>query len=343
MKRLISLILVLSLLVGCGSATVAATEKFTQTVYAMDTVMSLTAYGPAAEEGLQKAATEIERLEHLLSTTDTGSDIWTLNDQGAALVDGETGKLIQRALEAAQLSDGDFDPTLGCLMELWGFRSNGSYQVPVPEELEKALEAAGYWKVSLEETETGYTATVPDGCHLDLGGIAKGYTSQQVLEQLAQAGVTSAVVSLGGNVGTLGQKPDGSLWTVAVQDPSGEDSYIATLTLGGQEERWYAITSGAYERYFEQDGVRYHHILDPSTGYPADSDLLSVTVVSQDGTLADALSTALFVKGLQGALDFWRANSQDFDLILVTEAELYVTGDLSVSSQLDIQRVEVTS
>ena len=176
---------------------------------------------------------------------------------------------------------------------------------------------------------------------IDLGGIAKGYTSERALSELEDAGVSSAIVSLGGNVGALGLKPDGSRWTVAIQDPEG-DGYIATLELGEDGEKIYAITSGGYQRYFEQDGTRYHHILDPKTGAPAETDLLSVTIVSQDGTLADGLSTALFVKGFDEAVEFWREYHTQFGMVLVTEDGLFATEELSVSSELTVQPLEVT-
>ena len=173
---------------------------------------------------------------------------------------------------------------------------------------------------------------------MDLGGIAKGYTAQRVLSVLETAGVDSAVISLGGNVGTLGRKPDGSLWTVAVEDPAQSGEYLATLSLDGG---YYAITSGAYQRYFEENGVRYHHIIDPKTGAPADTDLQSVTIVSQDGTQADALSTALFVKGFDEAVAFWRAHADAFEMVLVTDTELYATSGLTISSQRTVHTLEV--
>ncbi|MPM78812.1 FAD:protein FMN transferase [bioreactor metagenome] len=152
------------------------------------------------------------------------------------------------------------------------------------------------------------------GMAVDLGGIAKGFAGDRSLAVLADYGVTSALVSLGGNITALGQKPDGSPWRVAVKDPKDPESYLCVLSL---RDRTVA-TSGAYERYFEQDGVVYHHIIDPSTGYPARSGLLSVTVVSPSGAVADAMSTALFVLGEEKGLALWRA-SEDFEAVLVRE------------------------
>ena len=153
---------------------------------------------------------------------------------------------------------------------------------------------------------------------------------------MSAEGVESAIISLGGNVGTLGLKPDGSEWTVAIENPDKSGDYLGTISLGAG---YYAITSGAYERYFEQNGKRYHHILDPKTGYPAECGLESVTIVSQDGTLADALSTALFVKGVDEAADFWRAHQAEFDMILYDGEALYVTPGLALDTVLPVKEV----
>ena len=158
-----------------------------------------------------------------------------------------------------------------------------------------------------------------------MGGIAKGYTSDLVEQTFRANGIESGKISLGGNVFVLGTKPDGSDWRVGIKDPRNESGLAAILSLRDA----YAITSGGYERYFEENGKTYHHIIDPSTGYPADSGLLSVTVVAADngpdwagagnGAMCDAFSTALFVMGEEQALDFWRNGGYDFDLVLVTE------------------------
>ena len=333
MKRVPALCLVLLLLTGCG-----APKRESKTVYAMDTVMTLTVYGDPAETGgaLRAAGDEITRLDALLSVSDERSDIYGLNQKHGGAVSEETYTLVQRALDIAAMTEGDYDPTVYPLMELWGFRS-GAYRVPTQSELTALLPKVGYEQVKLEPE-----ISLPEGAGIDLGGIAKGYTSEKVLEVLSGAGVDSAIVSLGGNVGTLGLKPDGSPWTVAIRDPDGqESSYIATLRLGQAEGCAYAITSGGYERYFEQDGRVYHHILDPTTGYPAASSLESVTIVSRDGTLADALSTALFVKGFDGAVAFWRQHPETFEMVLVTEDGIYATDGLEVSAEQTVHVLEV--
>ncbi|MDO5132387.1 MAG: FAD:protein FMN transferase [Eubacteriales bacterium] len=160
------------------------------------------------------------------------------------------------------------------------------------------------------------------GMEIDLGGIAKGYTGNRVMEIFKEHGISHGLISLGGNVQALGSKEDGSAWRVAIQNPESGQGYLGILDIKDKA----VITSGGYERYFEQDGVRYHHIIDPRTGYPADSGLLSATIVSEDGTLADGLSTSLFIMGKEEAEKYWRVHPDLFDYILEdADGTLYVT------------------
>ena len=226
-------------------------------------------------------------------------------------------QLLTAALSASERTGGAFDPTVYPLVKLWGF-TDELRKVPSPDERAEALNHVGIQNVSL----SGTTVTLAEGSMLDFGGIAKGYAAERCAELLAQAGVEAALLSLGGNVQTLGSKPDGTLWTVGIANPEAPSEAIAKLTFSGSKA---LVTSGGYQRYFEENGVRYHHILDPKTGCPAESGLTSVTVLADSGTLADALSTALFVMGLDRATDFWRA-SDDFDAVFLTDSgEIYAT------------------
>ena len=197
-------------------------------------------------------------------------------------------------------------------MELWGFTSE-DYKVPGTDELEEVLSKVGSDK--LEYNDEIIKLNGAGG--IDLGGIAKGYTSDRIMQVFQEQGVSQAVVSLGGNVQTIGRKPDGSLWKIGIEDPMDEGGYLGTLEV----ETAAVITSGNYQRYFEKDGKRYHHIIDPFTGYPAETGLNSVTVVSESGTLADGLSTALFTMGPEKAIVFWREHEEVFDMILCLEDE----------------------
>ena len=170
--------------------------------------------------------------------------------------------------------------------------------------------------------ESTKTLTLGDKQEIDLGGIAKGFTSSRIMEIFKKDGVTCGMVSLGGNVHLLGTKQDGSAWRVGIQDPNNTDDMLGVL----EANDCAVITSGAYERNFEKDGVTYHHIIDPATGKPSNSGLTSVTIVSKDGTLADGLSTSLFVMGKDKAIAYWKQHADEFDTILVDkDRNVYIT------------------
>ena len=255
MKRLACLLL--ACLTALSLTACGAPKAQEVSLFAMDTYMTLSAYGDNAEEALAAASREINRLESTLSRTIAASDVSRLNAGETVTVQKETRELLERALALSDETGGAFDMTVAPLVSLWG--------------------------------------------------------------------VTSAVVSLGGNVYVCGAKPDGSAWNVGIQDPT-SSGYAATVALTD----CFAVTSGGYQRYYvAEDGTVYQHIIDPRTGRPADSDLLSVTVISDDGTAADAYSTALYVMGEQEAVSFWRAHG-GFDLILITaDGRLLYTPELA--------------
>ena len=294
-------------------------------IFAMDTVMSVTAYGEEAETAVSAAVDEINRLDTLFSVGNADSDITRLNTEKTATVSDETFSLVERSLELYKSTDGALNITIYPLMEAWGF-TTGEYRVPEQTELTSLLGTMQIDGIQCDSDTK--TITLPENTQIDLGAIAKGYTSSRLMDLFAEYDVVSALVSLGGNVQVYCTKPDGSKWRVAVEDPfsDSEEAYAGILSLQDQA----AITSGAYERYFEQDGVRYHHILDPSTGYPAESGLSSVTIVSADGTLADALSTALFVMGKDKAITYWRAHADEFDMVLIED-----NGNITISEGLE--------
>ena len=175
---------------------------------------------------------------------------------------------------------------------------------------------------------------------IDFGGIAKGYTGQKLAELFQEYGVSSALVSLGGNIQAIGTKPDGSSWKVGIRDPKGgQQDYIGVLFVENQA----VVTSGGYERYFEEDGKTYIHIINPRTGYPADGDLLSVTIVSRDGTLADGMSTALYIMGYEKACQFWRQHREEFNVILVTDdGKIHISENLkeNFQTECDLEMIE---
>lgn len=312
MKRLFigGLLVAALMLAGCGAQTSAEESSQTREVYAMDTVMTLEAYGQNADAALDEAVAEIERLDALWSIASSDGEIARLNAEKQITASADTLALLTRAKEISAATDGLFSTTIAPLMEAWGFTS-GDYRVPDEAELSALLAHVDDEEIAISDS----TVTIPADAKVDLGGIAKGFTSARVMEIFRENGVENGILSLGGNVQALGTKPDGSLWRVGLQDPADERTLFATLELADKA----VITSGAYERNFEQDGVVYHHIIDPRTGYPAENGLSSVTIVSDDGTLADGLSTALFIMGKESAVEFWRSHRNDFDMVLLAD------------------------
>lgn len=312
MKRLFigGLLVAALMLAGCGAQTSTEESSQSREVYAMDTVMTLEAYGQNADAALDAAVAEIERLDALWSIASSDGEIAQLNAEKQITASADTLALLTRAKEISAATDGLFSTTIAPLMEAWGFTS-GDYRVPDEAELSALLAHVDDEKIAISDS----TITIPADAEVDLGGIAKGFTSARVMEIFRENGVENGILSLGGNVQALGTKPDGSLWRVGLQDPADERALFATLELADKA----VITSGAYERNFEQDGVVYHHIIDPRTGYPAESGLSSVTIVSDDGTLADGLSTALYIMGKEAAVEFWRSHRDDFDMVLLAD------------------------
>lgn len=307
-------------------------EKCEKQTFAMDTYMTFSAYGENAEAAVDAAIEEVKRLDAMLSTGNASSEISVLNTKGEAAVSDDTRTLLERSLEIHKKTDGLFDISIYPLMELWGFPSQ-QYHVALEEEIRKLLPCVNAADINIE----GNHISLHENQKIDLGAIAKGYTSARLIEIYKQHGLTSGMVYLGGNVQTLGTKPDGTKWNIGIQNPSEEQGEVL-MAVKVQDQA--VITSGGYERYFEEDGKTYIHILDPRTGKPVENDLLSVTIISEDGALADALSTSLFIMGKEEAAQFWRENYTDFQMILVTkEQEIFVTEGLQneISCKYDYQ------
>lgn len=329
--KLVLFMLVCLTLTSCNSKTSDTTDDTSENqtanndepqsrdVFAMDTYMTLTAYGNNADEALNEAEVEIERLDAMLSTGDKNSEIYSLNQNGTGTISEDTETLLDESEKLYTDTDGVFDITIYPVMDAWGFTTQ-NYRIPSDTELTGLLKNVNASRIQYNRDEK--KVTLPTDVKIDFGGIAKGYTSSRIMEIYKKCKVTSGMVSLGGNVQLLGAKPDGSSWRIAVQSPDDTNDYLGVLEAKDKA----VITSGGYERYFEENGTTYHHIIDPATGYPAKSGLKSVTIVSDDGTLADGLSTSLFIMGQDKACEFWKKHSDEFDMILMTDDnELYVS------------------
>ena len=346
LKCIIALFIFIALLlVGCGSAGDGGQESGgdqaePQSIefFAMDTYMTLSAYGDNAGEVLEEGKALILALEDKLSAEKEDSQVAKLNEERKAEIDEDVSYLLDRSLSLYKDTDGVFNIAIYPVMKAWGFTTK-EYKVPSKKTLRRLTSRMDLSTLTM--SEDGKTAEIGQkGLEIDLGGIAKGYASSKVMELFRENGIESGLVNLGGNVQALGTKPDGSSWRVAIGSPYNDDEFLGVLEIADKA----AVTSGGYERNFTQDGKTYHHIMDPKTGYPAEKGLISVTVVSDDGTLADGLSTALYVMGREKASDYWREHSDRFDAVLMDENDkLYVTKGLKdsfTSDKYDITIVE---
>ncbi len=331
---------------GCGQAEEAASAEKTEIsktdpvqkeIFAMDTYMSLTGYGEQAEEAVDAALEEIARLDRMLSVGNTESEISKINAAGQGVISEDTAVMVEKALEVGAKTGGAFDITIYPVMVEWGFTSD-SFHVPETEVLQGLMEQVDYRQVQLDRDSMTVTLGQEQG--MDLGGIAKGFTSDRIMEVFREHGLTSGMVSLGGNVECLGTKTDGSQWRCGIRDPYDESGLLGIVSV----EDAAVITSGAYERNFtdEKTGKTYHHIIDPSTGYPAEKGLISVTIISRSGMLADALSTSMYILGLDQAVQYWQQYGDDFDMVLMTEGNrVYVTEGIADRFTSDYETVAV--
>ena len=328
--KLICLVLAAASLFGltaCGE-----TKELQKMISAMDTEMTLTAYGNNAESGLNAATAIITSMDSMLDPDLTTSVTYAINNANGdkVVISGQVAQMISAAKTVYEHSEGAFDLTVYPLVELWGF-SDRRYYVPTDEEILSELDRLCFDELILTSfPSTGtYTMSMPSYGRLSFASCAKGCAAANAIEAMRNAGVTSAIISLGGNVQTLGTKPDGTNWNIAITDPNNTGSYLGVLSLGEAA----VVTSGGYQRYFEQNGKTYIHIIKPKSGYPVNNTLKSVTIICQDGTYADCLSTALFVLGESAALSYWRSYGKTdgggFDMVLVNDKnEITITSGL---------------
>ena len=273
-------------------------NTYTKTDFAMDTVVSETLYttGEDITADVISALKDVE--ENWISWTKESSQIYQINQNAGntTTVSDETATCLKQVLDLSKVSGGAMDPTMGRVIRLWDIDGENPH-IPEEAELTALLEDVGYKKIKMD----GNTVTLEDGCTLELGAVGKGIGCDVIAEFLKeQKDVAGMILNLGGSsVMTYGEKPDGTEWKIALTDPrDAEGDYLGTITLKANQ---FLSTSGDYEKYFIEDGKRYHHILDSKTGYPAWTGLTSVTVVCDSGFLADGLSTACFVLGREKA------------------------------------------
>jgi len=297
-RSLYSILLVLVFFTSC---TKTEDNPQAQSFIMLGTVCRITIYDKPTEEAFSAAFSRIREIEQKMSLHSETSEIAKINaasGKEAVQVSEETFRVIENALEISHLSEGAFDITIGPLVKAWGIGSEHARK-PSDEELASLLPLIGYDMVELDrETRTVFLTKA--GMALDLGGIAKGYAADEAARVLRSFGVERAIINLGGNVLTLGKKQDGTLWRIGIQDPESSRGEYAMIV---QLDDTSLVTSGPYERYLLLDGEFYHHILDSKTGYSIDSDFTSVSIITKNSMLADALSTSVYALGLEKGME----------------------------------------
>lgn len=313
-------------------------EYYEKTFFAMDTLITVRLarateteladedgyltdeYLASVADGCEKICTDIEAT---FSRTLDDSTTARLNTEADMMLDvpEEFTSLLTKSLMLAEMTGGAFDPTIGTLSVLWNITGGGP--VPSDDSIADALGHVGYGKITVD----GSTVRKADALTMvDFGGIAKGYAAQKMLEYLSKSASMYGLVSVGGNIGVFGEKPDGANFKVGIASPDDASAVIGYAFIGGG----FIAVSGDYERYFISDGVRYHHIFDSSTGAPAKTDIRSAAVIASSGTLADALSTALFVMGYDEAMEFYGSGQADFEAVFVlSDGRIMTTPGLS--------------
>lgn len=270
-------------------------------IICMNTVISFRIHGEKAEQALSRVKAELFRLEKKLSRFVQDSEVSRINQfagKAYTTVSSETCEVLSGAIRLAEISEGLFDITVAPLVDLWDYKH--SFHAPQEDEIRRTLAFVNFRDLLLNSKEKT-AALRKEGQSIDLGGIGKGYASDHCIKILRDDDISSAFINIGGNVSTLGNKPEGSPWSVGIRHPRKKNGLLGAVKVTGKA----VVTSGDYERYFiDLDGNRRHHILNPVTGYPADSGLISVSVIYDSAIIGDALSTAFFAGGIEKGLEY---------------------------------------
>lgn len=338
-KRLIGIILMLVFFLGGSAASRYITAKreaaakedypFTRDVYLLDTYCQLTTYAGGGQEALSAAVDALNEYDDTMNYSKEGSDIYNINHRSSERVriSVDTAKMLELAKELCEETDGVLEPAIRPVTELWDFKEEQKVpdEVLIREALTKVKSLA--WHIEGDE----FVAEDED-VRIDVGAIAKGFIADEIKTVMQDNGVTSGIINLGGNVLCIGERPDGTPFSIGVKDPGSESGYFVALELDDIS----AVTAGAYERCFVEDGVRYHHIIDPKTGYSARTGLESVTVVGPVSAICDGLSTSMFIMGEEKATAFLKAyndkHGTDYKAYFLAEEE-QVTEELESESQ----------
>jgi thiamine biosynthesis lipoprotein len=297
----------------------------------MGTVIVNKVFGAQAKKALRAAQKETVRLESLLSRYIPDSEISRINQlagTGFAGISPDTYELLSQSIEFSKRCRGCFDITIGPLADLWA-NAGGTSAPPEKSKIRRLISLVKYSELLLN-SENRTAGLLRKGQSLDLGGIGKGFAADKILEVYKSYGVTSAYTNFGGNVAAIGAKPNGTPWRIGIRHPRQQNGLIGVISVTGRT----VVTSGDYQRFFlGDDGKRYHHILDPSTGYPSESGLISVTIIAENSMTADALSTILFIAGMEKGLELLKGYPATEALFIDTNLNIYITKGLQKEFQ----------
>ncbi|HZJ83722.1 MAG TPA: FAD:protein FMN transferase [Clostridia bacterium] len=333
-KRVCPFITILFILIfvmtGCLSS---ASGEYDRNIFALDTIITFKVIGNrSAKKAMEKAIERIHEIEDHMSATIDESDVSRINTmagQEPVAVNEDTFYVIEKALEYGKLTDGIFDITIGPIVNLWNIGSDNP-KVPSEEDIEDRLLLVDYRKVIIDKNKK--TVFLEDkGMKIDLGAIAKGYAADEALRILKEAGVKHALLNLGGNVLVIGGKPDGKPWRIGLQDPRTEETGHEHFAIAEVEDRTI-VSSGDYERYmvdiYEKTGIRYHHIFHPENGYPAESGLMTCTIIGDSSMDADAISTIFFIMGYEKGFQFIEGLEGVEAIAVTLDKQVYTTKGL---------------
>ncbi len=285
---------------------------------AMGTIISQKVYGDYSAKHIEKITALINGLDNEISWRNETSSVAKLNRE-KTVTSAQVASIVKKSLDVSESCDGVFDITVAPVVKLWSIGEEGE-RIPSEAEIEKALTNVDYTKIQIK----GNSITLGEEMEIDLGAVGKGAACDNVMTYLKASDVKGAVISVGGSILAYGSyNKKGDSWKIAVKHPRNDSEYLGILSLG----EGFVSTSGDYERYFEKDGKRYHHIIDAATGYPAESGLVSVTVVCDSGLLSDALSTACFILGYEKSLPL---------LEKYGASAIFVDSDMKISTVGDI-------
>lgn len=305
-------------------------EDISKTYYDLNTVSEITLYNVDKSKGdkiLNECGKILLQIDNTMSKTRDGSDISNINKASGKeyiKVSDDTFSVIEEAIDISKLSHGVFDISIGKIVDLWGIGTDKAH-IPNSEEIKKLLPLVNYKNILLDN-KTKSVKLKEEGMEIDLGGIAKGYAADKVYDYLKTQNIESAIINLGGNVFVMGEKSKNTPFTIGIQDPTTSETGNSIGSLEVSDKS--VVTSGIYERFFKKDNKIYHHMINPSDGYPFDNNLSSVTIISSSSTLCDALSTTAYGLGLEKGLDLIE-NTDDVDAIFITkDKKIYTTSNL---------------